>query len=79
MKLFVFLKVFCNDCSQLVLSAMSHRGLDPQTCDVHCGFDGGQSMLKLAVTITSRIEKEKIGRSKYSDVSLGGLLKSLKL
>ena len=48
---------------------MAHRGLNPQTCDVHCGFDGGQSMLKLAVTITDRLEGEKSGRSHYSDVS----------
>ena len=65
-----FQKVFCTDCSQLVLSVMAHRGLNPQTCDVHCGFDGGQSMLKLAVTITDRLEGEKSGRSLYSDVSL---------
>ena len=65
----IFFKVFCNDCSQLVLSVMAHRGLNPQTCDVHCGFDGGQGMLKLAVTITDRLEGETVGRSHYADVS----------
>ena len=60
--------MFCTDVSQLVLNAMAHRGLNPHTCDVHCGFDGGQAMLKLAVTVTDRAEGEKRGRSHYSDV-----------
>ena len=58
--------VFCDDSSQFVLNVMAHRGLDPQSCDVHCGFDGGQGMLKLAVTITDRQESEQSGRSLYS-------------
>ena len=62
-------QVFCTDCSQLVLDVMAHRGLNPHTCDVHCGFDGGQSILKLALTVTDRLEGEKSGRSHYSDVS----------
>ena len=62
------LQVFCNDCSQLVLNVMTHRGLNPHTFDVHCGFDGGQSMLKLALTVTDRLEGEKRGRALYSEV-----------
>ena len=48
---------------------IAHRGLNPHNCDVHCGFDGGQGMLKLGLTITDRLGKEATGRSKYSDVS----------
>ena len=47
---------------------MARRGMSPQTCDVHCGFDGGQGMLKLGVTITNRLELEESGRSHYSQV-----------
>ena len=61
--------MFCNDVSQLVLDIMAYRGLNPHNCDVHCGFDGGQSMLKLALTVTDRLEGEQSGRSSYSDVS----------
>ena len=60
--------MFCDDLSQLVLDVMAHRGLDPHSCDVHCGFDGGQGMLKLAVTVTDRLESEESGRSHYSQV-----------
>ena len=61
--------MFSNDISQLVLDVMAHRGLNPHSCDVYCGFDGGKSMLKLALTITDRLEGEQSGRSCYSDVS----------
>ena len=60
--------MFCDDLSQLVLDVMAHRGLDPHSCDVHCGFDGGQGMLKLAVTVTDRLESKESGRSHYSQV-----------
>ena len=48
---------------------MVHRGLNPSSCDIHCGFDGGQGILKVALTITDRLEDEHTGRSHYSDVS----------
>ena len=64
------LQVFCVDCSQLVLEVMAHRGLNPHNCDVHVGFDGGQGMLKLALTVTDRLEVECGGRSRYADVSI---------
>ena len=46
------------------------RGEDPQQCDVHVGFDGGQDLLKIAYTVTKRTGEEKSGRSRYSDVRL---------
>ena len=61
-------QVFCTDSSQLVQDVLLHRGLNPHSCDVHCGFDGGQGMLKLGVTITDRAGVEECGRSRYSDV-----------
>ena len=61
-------QVFCTDVSQLVLDVIAHRGLNPHNCDVHCGFDGGQSMLKLALTVTDRLEGDSRGRAHYSDV-----------
>ena len=48
---------------------MVHGGLNPSSCDIHCGFDGGQGILKVALTITDRLEDEYTGRSHYSDVS----------
>ena len=51
-----------------MLEVLAHRGLNPQTCDVHVGIDGGQGMLKLGVTITDRLEQEESGRSFYSQV-----------
>ena len=61
-------KVFCTDCSKLTLDVMAHHGLDPHNCDVHIGLDGGQDILKVALTITDRLEVEKNGRSCYSQV-----------
>ena len=52
-----------------MLDVMSRRGMDPQTSDVHIGFDGGQGILKLGVTITDRQELDLSGsRSHYSEV-----------
>ena len=51
------------------MDVLSHRGMDPQTSDVHVGIDGGQKMLKLAITITDRFGEEETGRSHYSHVS----------
>jgi hypothetical protein len=63
------LQVFCDDSSQLVLDVIARRGMNPQTSDVHCGFDGGQEMLKLGVTITDRQELDESGRAFYSQVA----------
>ena len=60
--------MFCNDCDYLVQKTIQHRGDDPQECDVHVGFDGGQGLLKIGYTITKRSEEERKGRSRYSDV-----------
>ena len=46
--------VFCSDCDEVVQLVLFERGLDPHDCDVHCGFDGGQGILKIGVTITER-------------------------
>ena len=63
-------QVFCVDCDKLVVEAMTYRGLSPSSCDIHCGFDGGQGVLKLALTITDRLDDvPTTGRSCYSDVS----------
>ena len=63
--------MFCNDCDEMVQHVLHERGLNPQDCNVLCGFDGGQGLLKIGFTIA---EKESLGRestrSKYSDVSL---------
>ena len=59
--------VFCDDVNQFILDVMHHRGMNPHECDIHCGFDGGQDMLKLAVTVTDRFEVEHSGRSHYVD------------
>ena len=72
----IYVQVFCEDCSDFVMDVMARRGLTPQTCDVHCGFDGGQGMLKLGVTITDKEELEKTGRSHYSEVVQYKLTKS---
>ena len=56
------------------MDVMEHRGLNPHNCDVHCGFDGGQGILKLAITITDRLEGGSRGRSHYSDVRIISIL-----
>ena len=56
---------------------MAHRGLSPSSCDIHCGFDGGQGVLKLALTITDRLEDIPTGRSHYSDVSKRSTLNNI--
>ena len=47
---------------------MAHRGLNPHTCDVHIGLDGGQDILKVGLTVTDRLLVEETGRSRYSQV-----------
>ena len=73
------IQVFCEDVSQLVLDVLSHRGMNPQSSDVHCGIDGGQGSLKLAVTITERDQSETSGRAHYSHVRKCPHLSFLKL
>ena len=63
--------MFCEDCDQLVAEVLTERGLDPGNTHVHCGFDGGQGILKIAVITTKKNpDKEEQNRAKYSEVSL---------
>ena len=63
--------MFCEDFDKLVAEALTERGLDPGDAHVHCGFDGGQGILKIAVTTTKKNpDKEEQNRAKYSEVSL---------
>ena len=62
--------VFCNDCDEMVQYVLRERGLDPQDCNVLCGFDGGQGILKIGFTIAERASLEtEQRRSKYTKVS----------
>ena len=47
---------------------MAYRGLNPHLCDVHIGLDGGQDILKVALTITERQGGHTSGRAYYSQV-----------
>ena len=65
----ICVQVFCNDCDELVQLVIHERGLAPQDCDVHVGFDGGQGLLKIGFTVTERCEEVSLrSRSKYSEV-----------
>ena len=59
------------NCDEMVQHVLHERGLNPQDCNVLCGFDGGQGLLKIGFPIA---EKESLGRetirSKYPEVSL---------
>ena len=68
--IFCYCQVFCNDCDLLVQKTLLHRGDNPHECDVHCGFDGGQGLLKIGYTITKRTNETDPGRSSYSDVCI---------
>ena len=62
-------QVFCNDCDELIKAVLSERSLNPGNSDVHCGFDSGQGILKVAVTVTERNGDESIkGRARYTQV-----------
>ena len=60
--------VFCNDVDKLVSDLIEHRELDPTTCDVHVGIDGGQGSLKVGATVTDRTDTGNSGRTRYSYV-----------
>ena len=47
--------------------------MQPADADVHCGFDGGQGILKIAIIVTQKKEVvTKKGRSTYDQVILHG-------
>ena len=50
------------------MDILAHLGLDPQNSDVHVGFDGGQDILKLALTVTEWKDLAETGRAHYSEV-----------
>ena len=63
------IKVFCTDCEELVNTVLTERGLCPTNAHVHCGFDGGQGIIKIACSVTKKADgEEKRGRAKYSEV-----------
>ena len=54
----------------MVRHVLHERGLNPHDCNVLCGFDGGQGMLKIGFTVADRTNVQtETGRSKYSEVS----------
>ena len=54
---------------------LAERGLDPGDAHVHCGFDSGQGILKIAVTTTEvNPDREEQRRMKYSEVLLNHLI-----
>ena len=64
-------KVFCTDCEELINTVLQERGLCPNNAHVHCGFDGGQGIVKIACSVTEKGEgKKSKGRAKYSEVCL---------
>ena len=46
------------------------RGMDPNHFDIHYGLDGGQSSVKLTMSITERARDERLGRARYAEVKL---------
>ena len=60
--------VFCKDCDSLVSEVLAERGLVPDDTHIHCGFDSGQGILKIAVTATNKIQDEQENRRvKYGE------------
>ena len=47
-------EVFCTDCDAIPQYILKIWRLKPHTCSIHCGFDGGQGLLKIGLTITER-------------------------
>jgi len=46
----------------LVKLTLEKRGLNPDNCDVHCGFDGGQGFLKIGITLTEKNNNSDISK-----------------
>ena len=40
------------------MKTLEDRDLDPETSDIHLGFDGGQGFLKIGFTVTERPNSE---------------------
>ena len=50
------------------MKTLEDRDLDPETSDIHLGFDGGQGFLKIGFTVTERPnseDKKVFSLSKY--------------
>ena len=56
--------MFCTDCDKLIEKVITDRSLNPEKCDVHFGFDGGQGSLKLGFTITEQITTDELSSKK---------------
>ena len=51
------------------MTVLAERGVQPDSAHVHCGFDGGQGILKVAISVTERGQDDQNqGRSKYIEV-----------
>ena len=51
-------QVFCTDSEGLIVKTIEDRDLDPETSDIHLGFDGGQGFLKIGFIVTERPDSE---------------------
>ena len=61
--------MFCIDCDELLQTVLYERGKLPLDAEVHCGFDNGQAILKIAISVLDKTEeKGDQKRSKYSEV-----------
>ena len=48
---------------------LTERGVLPTDAHIHCGFDGGQGVIKIAISITDQSQSDQNkGRAKYSEV-----------
>ena len=65
------LQVFCQNCDELLTLILAERQMNPTDCHVHCGFDSGQGILKIAISVTDKneVQEESCGRAKYSQVT----------
>ena len=60
--------VLCNDVNQLTMDILTKRDMNSHQCDILCRIDGGQSSLKVGITLMERTDHfEESVRSRYSD------------
>ena len=55
----------------MVSEVLAKRGLVPDDTHIHCGFDSGQGILKIAVTTTKKGQDDQENRRvKYAEVMI---------